>query len=511
MAGCPRTIPPMRPLALIVSLAVSLSALAQNAVDTKGVDRVMLATMKAWQIPGAAVAIVKNDRVVYVAAYGVKDLSTNQPVTVDTLFQIASTSKAFTTAALAMLASDGKLSFDDPVRQHLEYFRLSDLCADQMVTIRDIVSHRTGLSRHDELWDNTPLTREQVIRAMGDVALTKPFRTSYQYQNIMFITAGEVVARASGMSWDDFVRTRIFTPLQMTHTVTSDADWNAGDHATGYHYDWKKDRITAQHPIDTTTIGGGGAIKSSARDMGNWVRFQLADGMFNGVQLLDPALLTETKMPNTVIRLENLTRDTHPETNLLAYAMGWNVQDYRGELLVSHSGALNGFRTHVDLLPRRQAGFVILSNLGRGMALVALRNALADMLTLKPPRDWNAYYLMVDRKADEKEDKAKQDRKAERKPDTKPSRPLDAYIGTYSNKAYGDVKITRAKDQLVLEWNRLLIPLEHFHFDIFSAESELDEVDEEVAFGLSKDGDVESLTFFGETFRRSAPPSSPGS
>jgi len=500
----------MRPLLACLTLALSLSAFAQNnTVDTKKmVDRVMTATMKAWQIPGAAVAIVKNDRVVYVASYGVKDLATNEPVTVDTLFQLASTSKAFTTTALAMLADDGKLSFDDPVRKHLEYFRLADPCADQQVTIRDIVSHRTGLSRHDELWDYTPLTREQVIRSMGSVALSKPFRSAYQYQNIMFITAGEVVAHASGMSWDDFVRARIFKPLSMTRTVTSDADWNAADHATGYHYDWKTNRITPQRPGDTTTIGAGGAVKSSARDMGNWLRFQLANGVFDGAQLVSEEMLVETKTPHTTIRMENLTRDTHPETNVLSYALGWNVQDYRGELLVSHSGALNGFRAHVDLLPKRNAGFVVLSNLGRGMALVSIRNALADMLSGKPPRDWNAYYLMIDRKADEKEAREKEERKAKRKPGTHPSRALDAYAGTYSNPAYGDVKITLVNGALVLQWNRLTIPLTHFHYDVFSAESDFDEVDEEVLFSLSRDGDVEALTFFGEPFRRSVPPAS---
>lgn len=498
----------MRRLAWLLSLAVAVSALGQASVDTRAVDRVVLSTMKAWQIPGVAIAIVKADRVVYVAGYGVKDLSTNAPVTIDTLFQLASTSKAFTSTAVAMLADEGRMSFDDPVRRHVEYFHLSDPCADQQVTMRDILSHRTGLSRHDELWDYSTLSREQVIRAMGEVTLTKPFRSQYQYQNIMFITAGEAVAHASGMSWDDFVRTHIFKPLGMTRTVTSDADWNANDHAQGYRYDWKKNRITPQRSEDTTTIGPGGAVKSTARDMGNWLRFQLADGVFAGSRIVSQEMLAETKTPHTPIRMENATRDANPESNVISYAMGWNVQDYRGELLVSHSGALNGFRAHVDLLPRRAAGFVILSNLGRGYALVSLRNALADMLTGKPPRDWNAYYLMVDRKADEKDEKRKDERNAKRKPDTHPSKAIAEYAGTYSNKAYGEVTISVVSGGLVLQWQKLTIPLTHFHYDVFTAASEYDEIDEQVAFELSSDGDVESLTLFGETFRRSVPPAS---
>jgi CubicO group peptidase (beta-lactamase class C family) len=494
----------MRPLrALFITCVFAASAFAQKQqFDTKSVDRMVTSTMRAWKIPGVAVAIVQNDRVIYAQGYGLKDLAATDPVTADTLFQIASTSKAFATTALAMLVDEKKLSWDDPVREHLEYFRLADDCASSQVTIRDIVTHRTGLSRHDELWDNTPLTREEIVRRIGFVPLSKPFRSEYQYQNIMFIAAGEVVSHASGMRWDDFVKTRIFTPLQMTHTVTSDADWAAADHANGYRYDWTTERVTPQRPIDTTTIGAGGAIKSSARDMANWVRFQLAQGFFGNTQLINPDVLAETKTPQTVIRLEGLTRDVNPETQLISYAMGWNVQDYRGELVVSHAGALNGFRTHVDLLPRRNLGFVILSNLGRGMALVALRNALADMLTGKMGRDWNAYYLMVDRRADEKDAKEKAARQAKRQPNTTPSHPLVAYAGEYESRAYGTVKISLVQDGLALQWNRLTVPLAHFHYDVFTAVSELDDVDEQVAFATDPDGEVKTLTFYGETFTR---------
>jgi CubicO group peptidase (beta-lactamase class C family) len=494
----------MRPLAVLLlslCLAAPLSAQPQP-LDAKAIDRIVTSTMKAWQLPAVAIAVVKNDRVIYVNGYGTKELGGTEKVTPDTLFQIASTSKAFTSTALAMLAADGKLKLDDPVRTHLDYFHLNDFCADTQVTLRDIVSHRTGLGRHDELWDNTPLTRVEVVRSIGKVELSKPFRTAYQYQNIMFIAAGEVVTKASGMPWDDFVRTRIFTPLEMKHTVTSDADWNASDHATGYRYDWKTGVFSPQTPIGTATIGAGGAIKSSARDMANWIRFQLANGAFNLVQLTDSKLIEETKTPQTVIRMEGLTREANPETSLMSYAMGWTVQDYRGEQLVSHAGALNGFRTHVDLLPRRNAGFVIMTNAGRGIALVSMRNALADLLSSKPARDWNAYYLMVDRRADEKDESEKQERMAKRVPNTTPTLPLESYAGEYVSDAYGTAKITLVDGKLVLQWNRLTVPLTHFHYDVFGAVSERDEVDEQVAFGLDEERKVKTLTFFGERFTK---------
>jgi CubicO group peptidase (beta-lactamase class C family) len=484
----------------LFSFLFSLSSLFAQPVDR--IDQVMRETVRAWGIPGAAIAVVVDDRVVLLKGYGTKELGGSSPVTPDTLFQIASTSKAFTSTALAMLASDKKLAFDDPVRKHLPYFRLSDMCADQAVTLRDIVSHRTGLSRHDELWDDTALTREDVVRSMAHIGLTRPFRSAYQYQNIMFIAAGEAVAQASGTSWDDFVRARIFQPLKMTRTVTSDADWNAAsDHATGHRYDWKTGAMRARRPIDTTTIGAGGAIKSSARDMANWLRFHLAGGRFEGTQLVDAELLAETKAPHTVIRVEGTTRELNPETQLMAYAMGWNVSDYRGELLVAHAGALNGFRTHAVLLPKRNAGVVAMINVERGYSLYAIRHAIADLLTTgKVSRDWNAYYLAFDKKSEEKSEADKAARLAKRAPNTTPTRPLEEYAGEYENAAYGPLKVTVANGALVLQWQRITAPLTHYQYDVFDANAE--DVEETVTFALDDEKKVKSLTLFGERFEK---------
>lgn len=484
---------------LALFLATSLSA---QTLDTRAIDRVMTTTLQQWQIPGAALAIVQNDRVVYLKAYGTKDGT--QPVTPDTLFQIASTSKAFTSTALAMLASDGKLSFDDPVRKHVPYFRLADVCADSQVTLRDIVTHRTGLARRDELWDDTPFTREDVVRKMASVSLARPFRASYGYHNIMFITAGEAVTHTSGMPWDDFVRTRIFQPLGMTHTVLSDAEWNASaDRATGYAWDAKNGRMKVQTPIDTTTIGAGGAIKSSARDMAQWIRFQLAGGTFDGKQLVKPELLAETKTPHTVIRLEGSTKDVNPQTNLLAYAMGWNVQDHRGELLVAHGGALNGFRTQVALFPKRNLGMILLINAGRGWSLLGMRNAIVDiLLDGRPSRDWSTYYLTLDRESDAKAVLDKATRLSRRVPNTTPTRPLAEYTGEYTNEAYGPAKVSLVDGALVLEWSRIKAPLTHYHYDVFDAAEEEHALEETVTFALDDEKKVQSLTFFGETFTK---------
>jgi hypothetical protein len=201
-----------------------------------------------------------------------------------------------------------------------------------------------------------------------------------------------------------------------------------------------------------------------------------------------------------VLRLENTSRDMNPESNVMSYGMGWVIQDYRGELLVSHSGALNGFRTHVDLLPRRSSGFVIMANIGRGYALVALRNALADMLSGKPARDWNAYYLMLDRRAEEKAIKEKEERLANRAADSKPLLALESYTGEYESRSHGKANITLVDGRLVLQWNRFTIPLTHLEHDTFLAESQLYEVDEEVTFSFDAKRAVAALEFFGAKF-----------
>ena len=488
----------MRRVIVLAFLLVARLSEAQTAVD-----KLALETMKQWKLPGLAIAIVKDDKVVLAKGYGVKELGGSAPITDETLFQIASTSKAFTTTALAMLVDEKKLTWDDPVRQHVVYFHLDDACADSLVTLRDVVSHRTGLSRHDELWDNSGLSREEVIRAIGGVELSKPFRSAYQYQNIMFMVAGEAVAHASGMSWNEFVRTRIFQPLQMTHSVTTFAEWNgAADHAGGHRYDIKTGAVSPKALVDEDNLGPAGTIASCARDMAQWLRFQLADGAIDGKRLLAADVLNETKTPQTLIRLEGSTREQNPDANLLAYAMGWNVSDYHGATLISHAGALNSFRTQVALLPREHAGVVVMTNVGRGISVLALRAALIDLLLGRPSRDWNAYYLAAEKKIDDKDAAAKVEREAKRHRDTHPSRELAAYAGTYENAAYGEATVTVENNALVLRWRRLTLPLTHYHFDTFSAFSEDDDVDEQVEFRLGVDGEVKMLTIFGEAFTR---------
>jgi CubicO group peptidase (beta-lactamase class C family) len=288
----------------------------------------------------------------------------------------------------------------------------------------------------------------------------------------------------------------------MTHTRTSFADWNASAHAQGYRWDPATQTVIAQQFNDYTRIAPAGTIKSCVRDMAQWLRFQLADGQIDGKRLISADALEETHKPNTVIRIEGVGKELNPETNLEAYALGWVVQDYRGQLLVSHSGALNGFRTQVAMLPKQNVGVVIMENVGRGYAIAALRNEILDSFLNAPPRDWNQLFLDVDRRSDAEALAKLNERNAKGRPNTTPSRELAAYAGTYTNPAYGTATVTSDANGLTLHYYRLHIPLQHFDFDTFRAVVPDEELDELVQFQLSTTGDVKSMTLFGQDFEK---------
>jgi CubicO group peptidase (beta-lactamase class C family) len=483
----------MRIVRILALLFIAPALLAQS-IDTNAVDRVARDTMTRWKVPGLAVAVVRNDKVVYLKGYGTRQLGAAVPVTPDTVFQIGSDSKAFTTTALAMLVDEKKVDWDDPVRKHVEYFHLADPCADSLVTVRDIVTHRSGLSRHDELWDYTNMTREQVIRAVSTVRLTRPIRTSWQYSNIMYMLAGEVVASAAKMPWADFVTTRIFNPLGMRSSSISEADWEKSEHAAGYWYNSKTDQVLPQAAQAYESLAPAGTIKSSARDMAQWLRFQLANGSIDGKRLVSEEAIVETK---TRVEKKNA-----PETNILTYGMAWGVQDYRGELLVSHGGALNGFRANVALLPNQNAGVVVLANLGRSSAVTALRNSIVDLILARGTRDWNGFYLDREAASRSEAETKKAERAAKWPRNTKPSHELGAYAGTYQSDAYGPAVVALSNDRLSIKYGRIIIPLTHRVYDTFDAIDEEEDLDETVTFTTDPDGMVNTLTLFGEEFAR---------
>lgn len=474
---------------------------AAQSLDTAKVDALAGAALRAWNAPGIAVAIVRDDRVLLAKGYGVREQGKPDPVTPRTVFAIGSATKAFTTAAMAMLADDGKMSWDDPVRKHIEFFRLSDPLASEEVTLRDLASHRTGLSRNDMLWYASPWSQEEILRRAGFIKLNRPFRSAWQYQNIMFSAAGFAVGRASGGTWQEFVERRIFSPLGMTGaSVTTGVAEHAPDHASPH-------RKGADHTLavipwrNLDNIAPAGAINASAEDLVPWVRLQLNGGMLDGKRLISERNVAEMHTPQTAMRPQDAGREWNPDTIQSSYGLGWFILDYRGLHLVSHGGAIDGFRAIITLLPREKMGIVVLSNLDQDNLPEALRWSILDLLHDFPTRDWSALLMERGRKETEASRAAAKQRLAHRVPGTKPSHDLEAYAGDYHDAGYGDVRIAVENGALVLAWSSFRSQIDHRHFDTFDVKGgRLD--GSPVVFRLAAGGEVSGLRFLDVDFMK---------
>ncbi|MCX6613141.1 MAG: serine hydrolase [Acidobacteria bacterium] len=456
------------------------------------------AARNAWAVPGVAVAIVKDDKPLYLAGHGLREAGKTDPVTPHTAFQIASTTKAFTTAAMAMLVDEGKIAWDDPVRKHLNFFRLADPHADALVTARDLVTHRTGLPRHDVLWVRTGLGREELIRRIGLAKPAAQFRGVYQYQNLMFTSAGELVGRVSGLGWDRFVQQRILLPLGMKDTSTAYADMLRHTNMAMPHIKGKANPLQ-----NYDNIGGAGSIASSVDDLSRWVRMQLAGGIYEGTRLVSEKQLQATHEPQMVIQRTAASREMQPEYTQSSYAMGWFVNHYRGEMLVMHSGSLSGYRALITMVPRLKMGIVILANENGTNLNEALTNTLLDeYLGLPKTRDWNAYMLGVVKANDEKEAREKREAEEARKKDTKPSLPLNSYVGIYREAAYGDVKVSLQQGKLHAEWMRFRGDMDHWQYDTWKIKADGSLKDAIANFQLDEKGSPVRLLLLGQTFLR---------
>lgn len=456
----------LRTLLVLCAMAGAAPA-AEPAFDAEAVDRIAGDALKSWCVPGLAIVIVRDDRVVLAKGYGTKTSGTIAPVTADTLFPLASCTKAFTTAALATLVDDGKLAWDDPVRKHLPTFHLSEPAADQLVSLRDLVTHRTGLAGHDLLWYRAPWSLSESIKRARYLPLSGPFRGSYHYSSLMFAAAGTAAANRAGVPWDEFVRTRITGPLQMTGvTFTATEAEKAKDRASGHRRDADGSSV-AMDGWSPKSPDPAGSMSATARDLGAWLRFQLADGEFAGKRIASEKNLQETRTPHTPMPRTAEAKAIYPETTQTTYAMGWVVYDHRGQTVVAHGGIADGFRAQVTLLPRKKIGFALLNNLHDTTMNVAVGNAVIDLLTGLPARDWNAYYLKVE--ADERESKrlASEKRDAGRDPKSRPSLPLARYAGEYRDPAYGTATVAHTDGRLTLTWSSFRCPLAPFAVDTF--------------------------------------------
>lgn len=498
----PRT-PCRIPLAL--ALLVLAPALAPAAPpDTAAVDTILADALASWRAPGLAVAVVRDDSILYLKGTGVRETGRPEPVTADTLFGIGSCTKAFTAAALGILVDEHRASWDDPVRKHIPSFRLRDPLADRDVTLRDLLCHRTGLARHDLLWHWAPWSVAESVRRMAFLEPHHSFRAAYEYNNLAYLAAGLAVGSAAKCPWDEFVRQRIFQPLGMKGAVfTRSAACKSADHATPHHRGPGGKPVAIPWYNDDTQIRASGSIKAGVRDLSRWARLHLNGGILDGKRILSADALREIHTPQIIVPLDRAeARATGAIQH--SYGLGFHVTEYRGHALLEHGGAVDGFRARILLLPRDHLGIVLLTNVDAMEVVQATGNTLMDHFLGLPKKDWHAHYArrLQEREAARKEKSRKLG--ASRHTGTKPSRGLGNYAGTYEEAAYGSVRIQQEGKDLVLSWSSFRVPLRHFHYNTFATAGKADgPLAEELAvFELDGKGDVAVLRFLGRKFTR---------
>ncbi len=488
-------------MAALLICPVAGPGLAAGTAPVSDLDSYVAAAMRTFEVPGLAVAVVKDGEIVLTRGYGVRRLGETAPVDERTLFGIASNTKAFTAAALGILVDEGKIAWDDPVTKHLPSFQMYDPYVTREMTVRDLLCHRSGLGlgAGDLLfWPPSTFSRDEIVQRLRFIRPAHGFRSKFAYSNLMFVAAGQVVAAVTGSSWDDFVKQRIFGPLGMQSTQTSVKLFHAGDNAATAHSK-VEGHLQAIPYTDIDNSAPAGAINSNVSDMSRWVMTQLAAGRIP--QPGDKRLFSERVskemwsaqtplgVPDPPPGLEAL------RGNFAAYGLGWGLNEFRGHKVVSHTGGLPGFVSLVMMIPDIQLGIVVLTNQEAGGAFSAIGHRIADRYLGASDTDWITALKSLDDKqrADAAEKVAKQS--ASRNADSKPSLPIVKYAGRYSDPWYGEITIAMERDAMVLRFNRtpgLVADLEHWQYDTFKArwrDRSLD-ADAFVTFALNPDGSI---------------------
>ncbi len=471
--------------ALVLSTTLPATAAAQSpnghADPATALDAYTAKVVRDWQIPALAISVVKDGRVVLSKGYGVRELGKPGAADAQTLFAIGSTTKAMTAAAIAMLVDEGKVRWDDPVTRHLPTFQTADPYVTREMTVRDLLTHRGGLGNADFLWYESDVPSAEVRRRVRLLRPSYSIRSSFIYQNVMYALAGDVVAAASGMPWEEFVRRRIFEPLAMSRTVATLRETQSRDNVASPH-----DRIDGTiRPIRNASVdpvAPAGSIWSSVDDMAKWMRFMLDTARTsNGRALLKPATWAELLKPQTIVTAQQFyptARLTQPHWT--TYALGWFQQDYDGRAVSFHTGSIDGMVAIIGLIPDERLGVYVLANLDHAEARHALmytafdlwRPAAREAVSVggsARARDWSAEMLKLYGGLQAQADSARVRQEAQRVSGTRPTLVLERYAGTYDDSLYGPATVTYQNGKLELQRGARRATLEHWHYDTFRA------------------------------------------
>lgn len=468
---------PARPAAMLAAVLLLIvfvfaprtqPADAQARDAFEGFDAFVERAMTEWKVPGLAIGAIKNGEVVIAKGYGYRDVEKKLPVTPKTLMAIGSNSKSFTVTLMGMLSDEGKLDWDKPVRTYLPDFELYDDVSTRLMTPTDLVTHRSGLPRHDAMWLPATLSRTELYARLRHLAPSATFRQRYQYNNLMFMTAGHLVERLTNESWDNVVRRRIFTPLGMTRSNTSVKDTpKSDDYALPYMERGPSIRAVPFRNIDA--VAPAGSINSSVDEMLRYVQMHIDQGSAAGKAIVSKRFAAQMQSVHSAPAVTiDLDAPVYSETGPGGYGLGVSVRSYRGHKLVDHGGGIDGFISAMSWMPHDQFGVVVLTNLSgtNPVPNIVMLNAYDRLLALDHV-DHLARSKAAQQRSERQGAEREKKREAERVLGTSPSRPLAQYAGTYEHPAYGTVTIAESDGRLTFGRGPATTVLEHFHYDVF--------------------------------------------
>lgn len=486
---------------IIVScVLIAGSAVAQSTAD---IDAFVERVRTAFDVPGISLAVVKDGKVVVARGYGVKTAGTSERVDAHTLFGIASNTKLFTATALALLVEDGKLEWDAPVVRYLPWFQLSDPYVTRELTVRDLLVHRSGLGlgAGDLLWwPPSTYTRNEIARRLRFIPLKTSFRSAYAYDNVLYLVAGELIQAVSGLTWEDFVTTRILAPVGMTESTVRHGDPGPAKNIATPHAPIAG-TVRPVKSFDSDNTNPAGGINASAHDMAKWLITQLDSGrVADGTRLYSPkstrqlwGIVTPLGIGDPAPELAALK----PEFN--GYALGVQVRDLRGVKLLTHTGGLPGYVSRVTMVPHLKLGIAVLTNQESGAAFESLTYLILDRFLNQPPTDWVAAYKRVQARRDSMQSAAERTAMVRTDKATVPPLPLEQYAGTYTDPWYGDMTVTHQGGTLQISMTRtpsLQGALEYWQYGSFIARWSDPELraDAFVMFTLTPNGKIERVT-----------------
>jgi CubicO group peptidase (beta-lactamase class C family) len=484
-------------IVVLLALAAGTTLQAQDktlAGKLKGFDAYMAKVLKDWNVPGIGVGIVAGDKLVFVKGYGYRDYGKKFPFTDTTLFQIASNTKLFTAVAAGMLVNEGKLTWDKPVRESVPAIRFYDDQLNNTVTLRDMLAHRTGITRHDTIWYKSDFTRKELFDRVKYLEPSAPLRQTFLYNNLMYAAAGYIIELQSGKTWENFVRERIFTPLGMTSTVFSVADM-LKQPDRGVPYTEKRDSFELYeipYYEDMAGVAPCGAIISNIQDMSHWLRALMNEGMYEGKQVLPADVLKATLEP--AIALPNTLPETRGFWEILnaVYGMGRETISYRGRLITFHGGDLPGFHSQISFMPKEKLG-VIVFVIGDhcGVLYNHISYNVYERLLGLDETPWSARMLDFRLKGKKAGTEARTKSGAERVPNTKPSHALAEYAAEYEHPAYGVLKVMLEGGALQVDFHKIKLPLSHFHYDRFDTPDDEQYGRFSISFRTNPQGDID--------------------